>query len=175
MAAVEIKPNTNSVKIRLPNGCVVDVLSSVLNEIYKWIQNDGCKPESGGYIVGYQHGVTGNISLEAVSGPYEQDVKKRAYFSIKDVRHKNFLKKVRKRKSYYMGVWHTHPQSDPTPSIIDWKDWNKSLLLDRTGSQYMFFIIAGSNQWRIWIGDIQSGIITEGFECAKDIDGIYIK
>ena len=72
---MEIRPNSKCVKIGLPNGKVVDVLSPVLDEICKWIQNDCSKPESGGYIVGYQHEHTGNVSLEAVSHPYLMDVR----------------------------------------------------------------------------------------------------
>lgn len=54
----------------LPNGKIVDILSPVLDEIKKWLQDDNKKPESGGYIVGYQHEGTGNISLETVSHPF---------------------------------------------------------------------------------------------------------
>ena len=35
------------VKINLPNGKVVDVLNTVLDEISKWIQDDNMKPEAG--------------------------------------------------------------------------------------------------------------------------------
>ena len=58
------------VKINLPNGKVVDVLNTVLDEISKWIQDDNMKQESGGYIVGYQHRESGNITLESVSHPF---------------------------------------------------------------------------------------------------------
>ena len=70
MIVVEIQANKNYVKMNLPNGTVVDVLSPVLDEIRKWLQDDLSKPESGGYIVGYQHKETGNVSLEAVSHQY---------------------------------------------------------------------------------------------------------
>lgn len=170
-----IEKDNKCVKISLPNGKVVDVLSSVLDEIYKWIQDESDKPESGGYVVGYQHEKTGNISLEAVSHPYSLDVKNRIRFEIRDPRHNVFLKKAQKRRSYYMGVWHTHPQTDPVPSNVDWDDWHKTMLSDKTGSQYVFFIIAGITHWHIWIGDMLSREIVEGLECSKNTEGIYIK
>ena len=101
------------VKINLPNGKVVDVLNTVLDEISKWIQDDNMKQESGGYIVGYQHRESGNITLESVSHPFTLDIKSRVYFGIRDPRHKLFLRRSKKNKSYYMGVWHTHPQNVP--------------------------------------------------------------
>lgn len=172
---MEIGTDNKCVKIILPNGKIVDILSSVLDEIRKWLQDKNEKPESGGYIVGYQHERTGNVSLEAISHPYFFDMKNRIRFDIRDLRHNMFLKKALRRKSYYMGVWHTHPQSVPVPSFIDLDDWNKTMRSDKTGCQYVFFIIAGINEWRLWIGDLLTGEIAEGQECLKDAEGIYIK
>ena len=49
------------VKVQLPNGKVADILSSVIDEMRTWIQDTEEKPESGGYIVGYQHKESENI------------------------------------------------------------------------------------------------------------------
>lgn len=167
--------NNTCVKVRLPNGKVADVLTPVLDEIGKWLQDEKEKPESGGYIVGYQHAGTGNISLEAVSSPHLGDIKTRVNFDIRDLYHNSFLKKAQKRKSYYMGVWHTHPQSVPNPSDIDWDDWKATVRLDKTGCQYVFFIIAGTKEWRLWVGDLLTKEILEVCECAKNPDGVYIR
>lgn len=170
---MEIQTNNNYVKIGLPNGRVVDVLSPVLDVIKKWIQDDNSKPESGGFIVGYQHKETGNVSLEEVSHPYLFDECNRVRFNIRDPRHQLFLRKARQNKSYYMGVWHTHPQNIPVPSEVDWKDWRETLKIDQTGCQYVFFAIAGTDEWRLWIGDFITGKIQEIYECQKGTDGIY--
>ena len=54
--------NSNSCKkMKLPNGKVVDILSLVFEEMYKWLQDTAHKKEAGGYIVGYQHCETENI------------------------------------------------------------------------------------------------------------------
>ena len=129
-------------KLKLPNGKVVDILSSVFEEMDKWLQDSAEKKEAGGYIVGYQDGRTKNISLECISHPYILDIQTTLSFSMKDPRHEIFLMKHFKKKSFYMGVWHTHPQMVPEPSIIDWKDWYETLETDKTGCEYIFFIIA---------------------------------
>jgi integrative and conjugative element protein (TIGR02256 family) len=170
---VEIEKSCKCVKLKLPNNKVVDVLSPVLNEMYQWIQDADGKPESGGYIVGYQHKETGHISLETVSHPYTLDTKSRIRFNIKDPRHILFLKKAERNNSYYMGVWHTHPQMIPCPSSIDWKDWTDSLKKEKTGCEYIFFVIVGIKEWRVWVGNLKNGIITEIFECEKGNDGLY--
>ena len=83
------------------------------------------------------------FSLEAVSHPYMLDTKNRLRFNIKDPRHMFFLKKAERNKSYYMGVWHTHPQQIPIPSSIDWVDWTDSLKEEKTGCEYIFFCNCG--------------------------------
>ena len=91
-----------------------------------------------------------------------------------DPAHKVFLLKEKRRKSYYMGVWHTHPQCTPVPSPTDWEDWKKTLETDKTASDYVFFLIAGTNGTRIWVGKPQDRTIVEIFECPK-INEIYVK
>lgn len=76
-----ISINNNFAKMRLPNGKVVDILSSVFGEMKNWIQEDLNSPESGGFLVGYQHKVSGNISLENISHPYPMDKRSRFFFT----------------------------------------------------------------------------------------------
>ena len=171
---MEMKGNNTCVKVKLPNGKVADILTPVLDEIGKWIQDKKEKPESGGYIVGYQHMGTGNISLESVSVPYLRDTKTPVRFNIRDPLHNSFLNRAKRQKSYYMGVWHTHPQTVPSPSNIDLVDWNATIRSDTTGCQYVFFIIAGTKEWRLWVGDLFTKEIHEVYECAKNSEGIYI-
>ena len=45
---------------------------------YQW------KKEAGGYIVGYQHYETENITLEQISHPYRLDIRKSTFFSMRD-------------------------------------------------------------------------------------------
>ena len=167
VVAVAIKLNGGCVKMQLPNGKVVDILTTVLEEISGWLQTDATKPESGGYIIGYQHRDTGNIVLEGVSVPHELDIKNRVRFDIKDPNHSLFLQRARRKKSYYMGVWHTHPQDIPIPSVIDWEDWKHTLAVDKTGCEYIFFFIAGTSGTRVWVGDKNKNIIMEIEEFPK--------
>lgn len=154
-------------KMNLPNGKVVDVLSTVFEKMENWIQDTDEKTEAGGFIVGYQHLGTENVTLEDISQPYGLDKRSRLSFGIRDPKHQIFLKENIRKKSYYMGVWHTHPQMIPGPSSIDWKDWYDTLEVDRTGCEYIFFIIAGIKEIRVWVGDFKSKKIVEIFECEK--------
>lgn len=168
---VEISENCK--KFKLPNGKIVDILSDIFIKMKKWTQEESDRLEAGGYVVGYKHLVTGNITLEDISEPYIWDKRNRIYFKMKDFRHKLFLARKKNQKSFYMGTWHTHPQRIPEPSSIDWENWYGSLEVDRTGCEYMFFIIEGMHEIRIWVGDLQSRTIIEISECSKE-NGIYL-
>lgn len=169
---VEMKITNSCKKMKLPNKKVVDILSTVFEELENWIQDSFEKDEAGGYIVGYQHKGSGNVTLENISFPHTLDERSRFGFSMKDPKHKSFLSYHRRKKSFYMGVWHTHPQMVPEPSAIDWKDWNETLEVDKTGCEYVFFIIAGIQEIRIWVGDFESKTIKEIFEC-EEAGGLY--
>ena len=73
-----------------------------------------------------------------------------------------------------MGVWHTHPQLIPIPSSIDWADWHDTLRIDKSACEYIFFVVAGVDKARIWVGDRRTNTITEIFECKKR-NGLYIR
>lgn len=165
-----IEISNKCIKLKLPNAKVVDILPEVFEEIKKWTQNDVNSPESGGFLVGYQHKGTGNVSLENATYPQPLDYRDRIRFEIRDPKHKFYLLKAQARKSYYMGVWHTHPQRIPEPSNIDWEDWYGTLEMDRTACEYVFFIIAGTEGIRVWVGDFKTKEIKEIIECQKEGD-----
>lgn len=168
------KLEVRCIKMQLPNGRVVDILAEVIEGIQEWLQNDILKPESGGYILGYKHYKTGNISLEYITPPQKMDTFSRVSFQIRDKAHKVLIDRGIAQKSYYMGVWHTHPQTIPSPSGTDITDWKSTLRMDKTGCEYAFFLIAGTDAIRVWIGDFRTQQIVEIQECKKK-SGLYKK
>ena len=58
------------------------------------------------------------------------------------------------------------------PSSIDLEDWKQTLVVDKTGSEYIFFIIAGTVGTRVWVGNKIENSIIEIEECKKT-DGLY--
>lgn len=170
--AMKIEPRCY--KCKLPNGKVVDILSDVMDEISHWLQSGKDDPESGGYILGYQHCITNNITLEFVTTPQSRDIRNRIKCVLRDLFHIKVVNSARKNKSYYMGVWHTHPQTIPTPSVTDIHDWTSSLNTEKTACEYIFFVIAGIENLRIWVGDFKTKNIIEIFENSIK-DGLYVK
>jgi integrative and conjugative element protein (TIGR02256 family) len=58
----------------------------------------------------------------------------------------------------YLGEWHTHPEQHPTPSGIDWQNWQRKLLVDRF-TEPIFFVIVGIAAIHVWEGRRSRGLI----------------
>ncbi len=170
---VAVEKKNRCIKYKLPNGHTVDILPCVNENLSSFRQNSSNTPESCGYILGYKDKFTENITLSDITVPQKNDYRNRVYCILKDLSHKLMLKLQANNKNYYMGVWHTHPQTNPTPSNIDWEDWNRTLVEDKTGCEYAFFIIVGTSKTRIWVGSYSDYSITEIFEC-ESLNGIYL-
>lgn len=162
------------VKLSLPNGQVVDILRPVLNAMGNWLQTTPLLPESCGFLLGYMNRVTKNITISELTTPKGQDKRTRYFCRLQDKSHFRALAENRKKANYYMGLWHTHPQAIPSPSAIDWTDWYDTLMKDKTGSEFIFYIIAGITEFRVWAGEIATGKICEIFE-VEIFDGVYLK
>ena len=50
----------------------------------------------------------------------------------------------------YLGLWHTHPEADPTPSGIDRNDWTQAVSRDTYDGNRLFFPIVGIQWIRVW-------------------------
>lgn len=50
----------------------------------------------------------------------------------------------------YLGLWHTHPEKDPTPSGVDLRDWQQAVSRDTFEGEQLFFPIVGTCQIRVW-------------------------
>lgn len=162
------------IKFDLPNGKTADLLLETMKSMTAWKQLDKQDPESCGFILGYKNNKTGNITLSDITTPQKEDYRTRILCKIKDNIHFYLLKKKAEKKNFYMGVWHTHPESTPTPSNVDWHDWREVLKNDKTGSEYAFFIIIGTCEFRIWVGNFDTKEIVEVSESEMK-DSVYVK
>ena len=151
---------------------MLDILAEAVAEITSWLQTAFHSPESGGYMLGYQHAKTKNITLELVTSPQPKDQRSIISYKLIDEAHYRILEKAKKNHSYYLGTWHTHPQKHPTPSSTDWNDWYATIEANRTACGYVFFLITGIESFEIWAGDTKSKKISKLHECSM-VCGLY--
>jgi len=144
------------VKMRLPDGRVLDINDTVFELISKYIQTDVIINESGGFLIGYTEKKKKSVVIETITEPQIKDLQSRVSFCRKDPAHLKILEIFRRDKSDYLGTWHTHPQNIPFPSKTDLKDWEECLSKERTSNGYILFLIWGYTHFRVWVGDIKT-------------------
>ncbi len=150
-----------SYKFKVENGPIIDVTSNVITKASNYLQFSSIASEAGGYLVGFENSKTSNITINDISLPSDNDIRTRIFCKIKDLAHKFFLQEQKRKENYYMGNWHTHPQKSPTPSSIDINEWKNVITKDRTGSDYAFFIIFGTEEFKAWYGNYNTKQICE--------------
>lgn len=130
---------------------------SVVSTIDKHKQNTSAKPESGGILLGYRRGE--HLHIVRATTPQKGDVATRYSFIRKDPIHQRVALIEWQGSGQildYVGDWHTHPECEPSPSIIDFKGWGK---LIATVEKPFTFIIAGMTG-KMWVGAaIENNII----------------
>ena len=123
--------------------------SSVLELISKYRQNKPQLPESGGILLGYRRGQ--HLHIVLASPPQKSDIPSRFMFIRNKKYHQKLALNEWKKSNElmdYLGEWHTHPEFNPTPSAIDFSEWQ--ILMRKTKKSLVFLIIGIENN--IWLG-----------------------
>ena len=161
-------------KFVVADDCTVDIISDVVKAMVMYQQDDADTPESAGLLLGYIDTKSQNGTIADLTTPQLGDLRTRFFCTLRGNGHYDMLKLATKRKNYFMGTWHTHPQKDPCPSSIDWNDWRSTLTgFTKNTYRYVFFIILGTEKMRIWAGNRQNNQIIELCESERS-DDIYV-
>ena len=130
------------------------VSKSVLERMESYRQNLSSSNESGGLLLGYRRGP--HLEIVDITIPFSGDVQKRSYFYRCDSAHEHYAYEKWKGSGNeidYLGEWHTHPESLPTPSDLDMREW-KNVVGGRAYAM-TFFIIGTVDTW-VGVGDCVS-------------------
>lgn len=125
-------------------GLKVNVDNTVLDIWHKHKQLKQNQHESFGVIIGSSNDDAKEYWIESVTTPYPGDSSTRRSFHLKDSGHQVEANKAFESTqgiSGYIGTWHTHPESDPTPSWLDKRDWKKCAF--RNQDRRLLFVIVG--------------------------------
>ncbi len=120
----------------------------------RYIQDQAHIPEAGGVLLGRHILGTSDIVIDGVTTPLLGDRQNRFQFFRGQQKHQEAIDRAWHESDgtcTYLGEWHTHPELDPIPSIIDQLDWQRKLFRDHF-SEVLFFIIVGIAKIRAWEG-----------------------
>lgn len=117
-------------------------------------QTDIALPESGGLLLGRRIVGTTDCITDEITSPMAGDIQKRALFFRSQGHHMRQIEYWSNTETtgQLLGTWHTHPETDPTPSSIDYRDWAMVVRMCGKGRQPLFFMIIGQNAFRVWAG-----------------------
>jgi len=108
--------------------------------------------EAGGVLLGRHLLDSDDIVIDEVTTP--QDTDRRSRFNFFRSKKHEMLARERwqeqQRTLAYIGLWHTHPEADPTPSSVDRNDWKQAVSQDTFEGERLFFPIVGTQRIRIW-------------------------
>jgi integrative and conjugative element protein (TIGR02256 family) len=111
-------------------------------------------PEAGGVLLGRHLIESDEVVVDEATEPQATDRRGRFSF-FRSSRHDAIARErwlETRETSAYLGLWHTHPESVPTPSNVDREDWRLALERDSFGGEHLHFIIVGTTALRVWVG-----------------------
>jgi integrative and conjugative element protein (TIGR02256 family) len=90
-----------------------------------------------------------DIYINYATSPQTHDVRRRAYFFLKDKKHQERLDQVHKESKgtiFLCGTWHSHPEDKPKASELDVSEWKKFINGNSGVIQFFYFIIVGRKE-----------------------------
>ena len=131
------------------------VHKDVVSKLISYRQTDKRKKEAGGLLIG-RHLLEGDhIIVDSITKPTRLDKRLRTYFFRSTHHNRMVYKKWESsdKTQTLVGLWHTHPESTPHPSRVDLKDWRNTLKRGEFFGDWLFFMIVGIQNIRVWRGD----------------------
>jgi integrative and conjugative element protein (TIGR02256 family) len=132
-----------------------EISSSVIEQMVHFIQNFPDRSEAGGVMLGRFIINSKDVVVDKITAPMKGDIKSRFRFFRSKYPHQARIDEEWTTSCgtcNYLGEWHTHPEPTPAPSLCDMSDWKKKLLLDSFDSDFLFFVIVGTEQINAWQG-----------------------
>lgn len=117
-----------------------------------YIKNNNFKVESGGILIGTLNHAVNKIIITDITEPQHKDRQSRFMFTRCEKGHQDIMDTLWENSHYtktYLGEWHTHNEPSPTPSFVDKRNWIKISERDKN-SQWLFFIIVGTCEIKVW-------------------------
>lgn len=105
-----------------------------------------------GAIIGSRTEGSEEYWIDRVTQPFSSDRATRSSFLLQDKKHQSAVDTAFEQSGgtlVYLGTWHTHPESIPSSSIIDKKDW--VACIRRNPGTRLFFVIVGLDEVRVFV------------------------
>lgn len=128
------------------------IVEHAVEQMKEFAQRRWWHTEAGGVLLGRHLLDCEDVVVDEVTTPQNSD--RRGRFSFFRSKKHEALAHERWEDGLstmaYLGLWHTHPEEDPTPSSVDRRDWEQAISRDTFEGARLFFPIVGIRQIRVW-------------------------
>lgn len=128
------------------------IVEEAVEQMVAFRQRSWWQSEAGGVLLGRHLLDTNDMVVDEVTIPQKSD--RRSRFGFFRSRKHGTIAQSRWSEELntraYLGLWHTHPEQDPTPSGVDRQDWKQALSKDSFHGDRLFFPIVGIERIRVW-------------------------
>jgi integrative and conjugative element protein (TIGR02256 family) len=128
------------------------IVEAAVEQMLAFRQRSWWHTEAGGVLLGRHLVDTDDIVVDEVTTPQKSDRRSRFGF-FRSKKHSTIAQSRWSEEEStlaYLGLWHTHPERDPTPSGVDRQDWKQSVSKDTFHGDILFFTIVGIERIRVW-------------------------
>lgn len=135
-------------------------------------QTTATASEAGGILIGRYIVDSQDVVVDEATTPTRNDQRTRFTFHRDGKSHQQVIDQrwhASQGRFHYLGEWHTHPETSPSPSSVDLADWRRRLCADRFDADSLLFVIVGVCDLRLWEGRGH-----EIFELKPDNKGIIV-
>lgn len=145
------------------------MVQSAVEKMLSFAQHRWWQREAGGVLLGRHLLDSHDLVVDEVTAPQSADRRSRFGF-FRSKRHEALARDRWAQQAgtgAYLGLWHTHPEADPTPSGVDRQDWAQAVSSDGFDGDRLFFPIIGTSRIRVWTLS-RHGTFKELKESKKD-------
>lgn len=136
-----------------PCGGRLSISESALALLRDHAQRDQRAPEAGGILLGRWMTRSQDVLIDSITLPTRKDRRSRfSFFRAKAPAQLAVIRawKLSGGEENYLGEWHTHPEDDPSPSMLDTTEWRRMVKTVSYEQESLFFIIVGRTSLRAW-------------------------
>lgn len=147
--------STQSVRPRqfaFPHSAQKVVFTPPVLELFSKYRQQGSEPEAGGLL--FAEFDLPQIRIVEATPPHATDKRWRTLFVPNRALQRVHIDSCFKKHRHFVGEWHTHPESDPTPSSIDLNSMFEAFSKSQHELNYFLMVIVGNKPdgLRLWVG-----------------------
>lgn len=131
----------------------------------KWAQRRLWSREAGGLLLGFIDNETEGLLAEFATSPGRGDRRCRTSF-YRGPRHQQEAiewNRITDGRGTQLGLWHTHPEPDPTPSLTDLEDSRNVLATGKFAAGGILYLIIGTRSIGCWFAKYGFPLVFLGY------------